>query len=167
MEALWSRFIPSYNKVRDDIKNGVIGDVLHSEVTFGVKTDHVERVLKKELGGGNALDTGIYTANWSQFVHGSQKPKRVCFFRYACCINDLLLIFDNFSKIVANGHLFPSGTDSSFGAVITYENGGIATLATNSHARFDAATAQVHGTKGSITLHFPFWDVVTIIFLSC
>ena len=78
MEALWSRFIPSYNKVREDIKKGVIGDVLHSEVTFGVKTDHVERVLKKELGGGNALDTGIYTANWSQFVHGSQKPKRVC-----------------------------------------------------------------------------------------
>ena len=78
MEALWSRFIPSYNKVREDIKKGVIGDVLHSEVTFGVKTDHVERVLRKELGGGNALDTGIYTANWSQFVHGSQKPKRVC-----------------------------------------------------------------------------------------
>ena len=67
-------------------------------------------------------------------------------------------------QIVANGHLFPSGTDSSWGAVITYENGGIATLATNSHARFNDATAQVHGTKGSITLHFPFWDVDQFIF---
>ena len=88
---------------------------------------------------------------------------------FLCVIDvhyDMLLIMKTLSQIVANGHLFPSGTDSSFGAVITYENGGIGTLPTNSHARFDAATAQVHGTKGSITLHFPFWDVLKIIFLS-
>ena len=48
------------------------------------------------------------------------------------------------------------------GATITYEDGGIATVATNSHGLFHSAKAQVHGTKGSITLHFPFWSATKI-----
>ena len=77
MEAIWSRFIPSYIKVREDIEKGVIGDVLHSESLFGAKNDHLDRILKKELGGGTVLDTAIYCVNWSQFVHGGQRPKKV------------------------------------------------------------------------------------------
>ena len=77
MEAIWSRFTPSYIKVREDIKKGVIGDVLHSEALFAVPIDKVDRILKKEMGGGSVLDIGIYCVNWAQFVHGSQKPKKV------------------------------------------------------------------------------------------
>ena len=77
MEAIWSRFTPSYIKVREDIKKGVIGDVLHSEALFAVPIDKVDRILNKEKGGGSILDIGIYCVNWAQYVHGSQKPKKV------------------------------------------------------------------------------------------
>ena len=79
MEAIWSRFIPSYVKVREDIEKGVIGDVLHSEALFAVPIDKVDRILKKDMGGGSVLDIGIYCINWAQFVHGSKKPKKVLF----------------------------------------------------------------------------------------
>ena len=77
MEAIWSRFVPSYVKVREDIERGVIGDVLHSEALFAVPIDKVDRILNKEKGGGSVLDIGIYCVNWAQFVHGSKKPKKV------------------------------------------------------------------------------------------
>ena len=64
-------------KVREDIAKGVIGDVLHSEALFAVPIDKVDRIMKKEMGGGSVLDIGIYCVNWAQFVHGSKKPKRV------------------------------------------------------------------------------------------
>jgi predicted dehydrogenase len=57
------------------------------------------------------LDLGIYTVNFSQFVHGGKRP----------------------SKVIAAGHLFPSkGVDSSIGGVLIYDNGGTAIISTNS-----------------------------------
>lgn len=35
MEAIWSRFFPSYQYIRQQIENGKLGDVLTVDVTFG------------------------------------------------------------------------------------------------------------------------------------
>ena len=128
------RFIPTYIKLRDTIERGVIGDVVFSEIDFGVKIDDRERVKKRELGGGSTLDLGVYAINFSQWVHGNKRP----------------------DKIVAAGHLFPEGTDSSMNGVMTYPGGGTAVY--GCHARVETmSTARVYGTKGRISLPFPFW----------
>lgn len=44
MEAIWSRFFPSYKKIREEIEKGTVGDVLQVFVSFGVKISDVDRV---------------------------------------------------------------------------------------------------------------------------
>lgn len=40
MEAIWSRFFPSYQYIRHQIENGKLGEVLSVDVTFGVANLH-------------------------------------------------------------------------------------------------------------------------------
>lgn len=62
MEAMWTRFIPSYIKCRELISNGEIGEIKHIQADFSFKAevDLSKRVYNKELGGGSLLDIGIY-----------------------------------------------------------------------------------------------------------
>jgi dihydrodiol dehydrogenase / D-xylose 1-dehydrogenase (NADP) len=59
MEAVWSRFLPPYVKLREELDRKSIGEVYSANALFG----HVEwrdRGFLKELGGGTTLDMGIY-----------------------------------------------------------------------------------------------------------
>ncbi len=128
------RFIPSYIKLRNAIQSGDIGDIVYSEANFALKIDNGHRITRHDLGGSSMLDLGIYALNFSQWVHGGKKPK----------------------KIIATGHLFPSGTDSSINGVMTYPGGGTAVFGCHTRVQTEG-TARVYGTKGSISLPFPFW----------
>lgn len=44
MEAMWSRFTPAYQKVREELKNGTIGTVLNVQVNFGIPISNIERI---------------------------------------------------------------------------------------------------------------------------
>jgi len=44
MEAVWSRFFPAYQKLKEIIDSGEIGEVLYCSVQFGVPLQHVERL---------------------------------------------------------------------------------------------------------------------------
>lgn len=44
MEAIWSRFFPSYQYIRRQIKSGVLGDIKHVEVEFGFPLGNVNRL---------------------------------------------------------------------------------------------------------------------------
>ena len=61
MEAIWSRTLPSYQKIRELVADGSIGEVYNVSASFGFILDRVDRVMKKETGGGTILDLGIYT----------------------------------------------------------------------------------------------------------
>jgi predicted dehydrogenase len=62
MEALWTRFLPSYKYVLNIIKNNSLGKLIQLEADFGFKPiyDLDSRLFKKEVGGGSLLDIGIY-----------------------------------------------------------------------------------------------------------
>jgi predicted dehydrogenase len=62
MEALWTRFIPSFIKCKELIEEGEIGEVLIVESDFCFKAPYeVEgRLFNPKLGGGSLLDIGIY-----------------------------------------------------------------------------------------------------------
>lgn len=62
-EAMWIRFLPMYKKLRQVINDGVIGKVLHMDLTLGYDLRGKERIASPELAGGALLDLGVYPIN--------------------------------------------------------------------------------------------------------
>jgi dihydrodiol dehydrogenase / D-xylose 1-dehydrogenase (NADP) len=87
MEALWTRFFPATERLRSELKNDAIGQVKIVQANFFARINQVERVRRKDLGGGAILDIGIYPVQH-------------------CC-----LLFDHETpvEIVASGHLMDTG----------------------------------------------------------
>jgi predicted dehydrogenase len=62
MEALWTRFIPSFLKFKDLVESGTIGEIkiIESDFCFKAPYDPAGRLFNPMLGGGSLLDIGIY-----------------------------------------------------------------------------------------------------------
>jgi predicted dehydrogenase len=72
MEAIWSRFLPSYRALVEIIGEGRIGEPLLVEADFGFRrpVDPEHRHFARALGGGALLDLGIYPIQLSTLVLG-------------------------------------------------------------------------------------------------
>lgn len=70
MEALWSRFLPTWQNVKQWVDCGEIGNIqlLYSTFGFNVEKNEQDRLFNLELAGGSLLDTGIYCLSMSQFI---------------------------------------------------------------------------------------------------
>lgn len=44
LEAIWSRFLPSYQYIRELLKNGTLGDIISVDAEFGFEIESVERL---------------------------------------------------------------------------------------------------------------------------
>lgn len=44
LEAIWSRFLPTYQYLRERISSGALGDIVSVDVEFGFKIDEVDRL---------------------------------------------------------------------------------------------------------------------------
>lgn len=77
MDAMWTRFLPSYRRLVDLIAGGAIGDVLLLEADFGfvVPFDPTSRLFDPALGGGALLDLGVYPLQLASLLLGT--PDRV------------------------------------------------------------------------------------------
>ena len=133
MEALWTRFLPSFRKTLKLIKKGAIGEVISVKADFGFKApvDPERRLYNHALGGGALLDIGIYPVFLALLVLG--KPR----------------------QMKALARIGPTGVDEEIGITFRYGSGKMAHL----HASFLATTrceAYIYGTEGSITIH-PRW----------
>jgi len=134
MEAIWSRFFPSYKKLREELNANAIGEVKQVLVTFGVQISEVDRLKLKELGGGTVLDIGVYCTQFASFVFNGETPL----------------------KIISGGHMNPNGVDESTSTTLIYEGGRTATFVTHSHVMMPNE-AFAFGTKGTLKLKAPFW----------
>lgn len=134
MEAIWSRFMPAYTRLQEEIKMGTVGDIWAARVTMGIKTDS-DRAGKKDCGGGNTIDMGIYCVNFARMVFPGEMPE----------------------KIVATGVLNDDGVDESMAATLVYKNGRMATMHSTTRV-FLPDEAHVVGSDGVLTLEFPFWS---------
>ena len=64
-EAMWTRFLPAVQMVKDWILAGKIGKVESVEADFSMPLSHIERLRMPELAGGALLDLGIYSLTFA------------------------------------------------------------------------------------------------------
>lgn len=133
MEALWSRFLPSIQKVQWLIDNKVVGDPLCIKADFGFLANYNEesRLFNPQLGGGSLLDIGIYPVFLS------------------------LLLFGYPDEISSHAVMAPTGVDLSTGVFLSWKPGQFAQLVSSFDVDLDTE-AVIYCTKGKITLHRRF-----------
>ena len=64
-EAMWTRFLPAVQMVKDWIAGGKIGKVKGVEADFSMPLSHIERLRNPALAGGALLDLGIYSLTFA------------------------------------------------------------------------------------------------------
>lgn len=142
MEAMWSRFLPAYTIVRRILAEAGIGSPMLVDASFGFRApfDADHRLFSRELGGGALLDLGIYPAQLASLVFGT--PDRV----------------------LATGHVGPTGVDETCALALHHPSGGLATLRAAIRS-YLPGEATISGTRGSIRIpahmHCPDHVVVT------
>ncbi|UYV65397.1 DHDH [Cordylochernes scorpioides] len=133
MEALWSRFLPAYSHLRQEISRGAVGEVSHVEASFGFPME-VERLSRKDMGGSTILDIGIYTLNAVCMAYGDLSPE----------------------KVVALGNLNSEGVDESVTASLKFGPRQLASISTSAYCKLPCDLV-VTGTRGQLKLLDPFW----------
>jgi predicted dehydrogenase len=129
MEAIWSRFLPSYRAVVDVLASGRIGTPLQVDADFGFRmpVDPSHRLFDPLQGGGALLDLGIYPLQLSTLVLGP------------------------IDQAAATGVIGTTHVDEQVAAVLRHEGGGLGVVKAAIRAPL-ACTARISGTDGWIDL---------------
>lgn len=133
MEAIWSRFFPSYQYLKKQIENDVLGEIQEVNVTFGFHLADVDRLNKKSQGGGTILDLGVYAIQISQWAF--KEPPM---------------------SVKATGKLNDEGVDLEMQAELTYSGNRKAHLKTSAYEQLENK-AYIKGTKGQIIVSTLFF----------
>ncbi|MDT8297618.1 MAG: Gfo/Idh/MocA family oxidoreductase, partial [Spirochaetaceae bacterium] len=130
MEAIWTRFIPSWKKLRSLLESGAIGEVRFIEVTFGkfVPPEFEARLKDPKLAGGATLDLGIYPISFCCDMVGEVPVKE----KSLCRFSDL-------------------GVDELSCYQLDFPSGAIAQIST-SYNLWMEDRAVLYGTKGAVIL---------------
>jgi len=133
LEAMWSRFLPHFARIRQIIADGTLGEVraLIADHDQKLPTDPKHRLQNPDLGGGALLDLGIYPVSFAW---------------------DL---FDKPASIHAISTPTPTGVDQQTAIILGYETGQQALLHTALDAR-GPGTAVIVGTEARIEIA-PTW----------
>jgi len=72
MEAMWTRYVPTYRELDRRLRAGEIGEIslASSSVGWGVPVGSSSRITSPELGGGVTLDMGVYALWFAQWAAG-------------------------------------------------------------------------------------------------
>ena len=135
MEALWTRFLPHYLKVRELIAEGKLGELKGVLANFGFKPPEPvsPRLFEPTLGGGSLLDIGIYPVFLAQSILGVP------------------------DSITAKMDPAPTGVDEQCSMVFHYKNGMTASLFSTLASNLET-DADIFGTKGRIRLTNRFYE---------
>ncbi|KAG8184944.1 hypothetical protein JTE90_011076 [Oedothorax gibbosus] len=140
MEAIWSRFLPSYNCLMDLIKKQeIVGDIVHVQANLGINMAYRERFVTKALGGGTVLDLGIYPLNAVTMIYKGEMP----------------------SKIAAVGHLNEDGVDIGMTCSLQYSNNKTASITTSGIAELPCDMV-ITGTNGRLKIPNSMYAALTI-----
>lgn len=140
MEALWTRFVPSFATALEIAESGRIGMVRHIVADFGfvAPPDASSRLWDPALGGGSLLDIGLYPLFLARAFLG------------------------NPSRITSSMVPAPTGVDAAFDIELAWNSGATASL----HSTFLESTpciAVIEGELGSIVLERMFHTPTTLL----
>ncbi|MFX3657722.1 MAG: aldo/keto reductase [bacterium] len=134
MEAFMYRCHPQTDRLLALIADGAIGAVRHVEASFGYHApfDAGSRLFANDLGGGGILDVGCYPVSAARLVLGADP-----------------------TRVAAHGHLGRSGVDKWSAALLEFDGGVSAQVATGVSVTLDNALT-VYGAGGRIRLANPW-----------
>ena len=135
MEAMWTRFLPHMDVVRQAVETGLLGEVLTVMADHGqlLHPDGPERLSSPHLAGGSLLDLGVYPLSFTSMVLGS------------------------FASITAVGHLTDEGVDAQLGVTVTGAGGPLG-LVGSSMVTKTPTTAVVAGTSARLEIEGDFYS---------
>jgi predicted dehydrogenase len=134
MEAMWPRFQPSYYWIREQIANGVLGDIrlIMAEVGWNSTFNPKHRMYAPELAGGILLDGGVYPISFASQFLGTP------------------------SQIAGFGTLGQTAVDEQGVVNLSYESGALASIAMTIQSN-PLMSARICGTEGTISLGVYWW----------
>ena len=134
MEAMWSRFLPHYQSVREIVDSGELGELVALYADHGqpLPADRYYRLHAPELAGGALLDLGIYPISLAFMVLGEP------------------------DSIIASSEPTESGVDAQTSMIFSYFTGQQAVMTTTLKVR-TPCTAQIIGTRGRINIDGNFY----------
>jgi predicted dehydrogenase len=134
MEAMWTRFLPHIDVVRQVLETGGLGDVTTVIADHGqwFADDASSRLFDPALAGGALLDLGIYPVSFASFALGTP------------------------ASIVATGKLAFTGVDGQVSTILSAANGAQALVNTTLFAK-TPTTATIVGTEARIEIDGDFY----------
>lgn len=147
MEALWTRFLPIYARVRDWLSSGAIGKVqaIQSSFCFPVSYDPSSRLFSAALAGGALLDIGIYNVAATRWV-----------------LESALGACPDPASLRVQGIRAPTGVDQRAATTIMFPEGVVSQFV----CAFDGAAdnaLRIYGEHGWICLPHRFWEATEAV----
>jgi predicted dehydrogenase len=132
MEAVWTRFLPAFQRALQIAGSGEIGAVrwVSGEVGFPAPQDPTARLWAREAGGGALLDLAVYPLLWAWGTLGLP------------------------DSVAAAGTLTAGGVDAQNALTLSWASGAQAQLTTSLLAR-SPHTVLVCGTRGWLRTQGP------------
>jgi len=131
MEAMWTRCIPAFQKAKEWVKSGLIGNVslVNASFAFNIPYRPEHRLFNPELAGGSLYDAGVYPIEFA------------------------LGILDEIpSSIKGVASICPSGVDDFVSMSFGFKSGALATLSCGFKAKTNR-DATIYGTHGHIVVY--------------
>ena len=137
MEALWTRFIPSFLRAKEIVDSGKLGRItlIESDFCFKPPYDPEGRLFNKALGGGALLDVGLYPLFLALEFGGDIKD------------------------IQAQADFASTGVDSVC-SMLVHHQGGAQSLLYCSIVNSGRVESLIHGTEGILRLN-KWWHTPT------
>jgi predicted dehydrogenase len=134
MEAMWTRYLPQADIIRQVLAQGTLGEIHTVTADFGfsipVMPEH--RLWNAELGGGALLDAGVYPISFAQSVLGTP------------------------SRVVAAGASGETGVDSRADILLSFPSSANALLSTSIVTALPTV-ATIAGQDGRLSVASPFY----------
>ncbi|WP_312372001.1 Gfo/Idh/MocA family protein [Lachnoclostridium sp.] len=128
-EAIWTRYMPIAQILKDVLHSGKIGTPASLISTFGALVSEKPRLREPSLAGGALLDLGIYPLTFALIAFGNE-----------------------ISDIKTSAVLTDLGVDETHSVILTYKDGKVATLCSSMISAMESQ-AIIYGTKGYLKVY--------------
>jgi predicted dehydrogenase len=134
MEAMWTRYLPQADIIRQVLTDGQLGELhlVRADFGFSIPFDPTHRMWNADLGGGALLDAGVYPISFVSSVLGAP------------------------TSVTATGALTSTGVDARADLLMTTA-GGATAIASTSMVTSMAVTASILGNAGRLEVLSPFF----------